>query len=78
MTEPHHAVISRLSADFAAMSRQLARVSGDLTELERLIANPAPAPQRAVTPQYPPPVAGYWPPQYPYQGAAAPPPMPPA
>jgi len=45
MSEPHHAVVSRLSADFAAISHQLARVSADLTELDRLLAErPAPAP----------------------------------
>ena len=44
MTEPHHAVITRLSADFAAMSQQLARVSADLTELDRLLAEQPPAP----------------------------------
>ena len=36
MTEPHRAVLARLSADFAAISHQLARVSTDLTELDRL------------------------------------------
>ena len=38
MTAPHHAVVTRLSAEFAAMSQQLARVSADLTELDRLLA----------------------------------------
>ena len=38
MTEPHHAVIARLSADFAAISHQLARVSADLTELDRVLS----------------------------------------
>ena len=38
MTDPHHAVISRLSADFAAISHQLARVSTDLTELDRVLS----------------------------------------
>jgi uncharacterized membrane protein len=54
MTEPHTAVITRLSADFAAMSHQLARVSSDLVELDRILTDrpqPAPAPQ----PAYPPP-----------------------
>lgn len=50
MTEPHRAVIARLSADFAAVSAYMARVSSDLTELDRLLSErPAPAP-----------VAPYW------------------
>ncbi len=44
MTEPQHAVIARLSADFAAISHQLARVSSDLAELDRLLAAPAAQP----------------------------------
>ncbi|HEX2286132.1 MAG TPA: DUF2339 domain-containing protein [Mycobacterium sp.] len=74
MTEPHRAVIARLSADFAAISQQLARVSTDLTELDRLLserpaapAAPQPTPQPAATQGVP-----YWPhyqaqyqPQYP-------------
>ena len=73
MTEPpHRAVIARLSADFAAMSQQLARVSTDLTELDRLLSEqPAAEP---VTPQpvvsqpapYVAPAVPYWP-QYPPQ-----------
>ena len=43
MTAPHHAVVTRLSADFAAMSQQLARVSADLTELDRLLADRRPS-----------------------------------
>lgn len=55
MTEPHTAVITRLSADFAAISQQLARVSTDLVELDRILADrPAPAPVSAPVP--PPPV----------------------
>src|ERR1700676_2966297 len=66
VTEPHHGIIARLSADFAAMSHQLARVSADLTELERVLA------ERPGVAQYPAPVAPYWwPPQY---GRDAPPP----
>ena len=64
MTEPHTAVITRLSADFAAISQQLARVSTDLVELERILADrptPAPAPVRAPVPA--PPVMPYWPQQ---------------
>src|SRR5439155_24156100 len=67
MTEPHHAVIARLSADFAAMSHQLAQVSADLTELDRLLSErPAPAPVVAPQPAYMPPAVPYWP-QYPPQ-----------
>ncbi|WP_197377627.1 DUF2339 domain-containing protein [Mycolicibacterium baixiangningiae] len=62
MTESHHAVLARLSTDFAAISRQLARVSSDLTELDRLLAAGSPRPQpapvpapRPVWPQYAPP-----------------------
>jgi uncharacterized membrane protein len=89
MTEPHRAVITRLSADFAAISQQLARVSTDLTELDRLLsARPAPAaPPPQPTPA-PAPVP-YWPhyaphyapqyaPQYqPHQVRPIPPPPPP-
>ncbi|PQP42403.1 DUF2339 domain-containing protein [Mycolicibacterium austroafricanum] len=61
MTEPHTAVITRLSADFAAISRQLARVSTDLVELDRILADrpqsaPAPWPQPVPVPS-PVPVA---------------------
>src|SRR3954471_1621218 len=63
MTEPHRAVISRLSADFAAMSRQLARVSADLTELDRLLSAPRPVTPPQPAP-YVPPAVPYWP-QYP-------------
>jgi uncharacterized membrane protein len=78
MTEPHHAVISRLSADFAAISHQLARVSTDLTELDRLLSerqSPVPAATPAAAPApapYVPPAMPYWPqypPQYPAQYA---------
>src|SRR6516165_9395070 len=61
MTAPHHAVVTRLSAEFAAMSQQLARVSADLTELDRLLAQPVPA--QPPTPQsYVPPAVHYGPP----------------
>ncbi len=91
MTEPHHAVVSRLSADFAAISQQLARVSTDLTELDRLLSERSPAPMvPPATPvpvvppamPYTPPPAPYWP-QYPPQYRQQyppqyPPPPPPA
>jgi uncharacterized membrane protein len=71
MTEPR-AVISRLSADFAAISQQLARVSADLIELDRLLSEqpqPVAPPQPVAAPQpYVPPAVPYWPPaQYPPQ-----------
>lgn len=58
MTEPHRAVIGRLTADFAAVSQQLARVSVDLRELDRLWT------ERPATPISPP--APYWPPPVQY------------
>ncbi|NVN50925.1 DUF2339 domain-containing protein [Mycolicibacterium hippocampi] len=65
MTEPHTAVVSRLSADFAAISHQLARVSTDLAELDRILAGrphvPAP-PQPGYWPPYPQPPQAYYPP----------------
>ena len=78
MTEPHHAVIARLSADFAAISHQLARVSSDLTELDRLLAAPAAQPAPYVPPvmPYAPPPAPYWPQQYAYVPRPTPPPPP--
>jgi hypothetical protein len=66
MTEPHHAVIVRLSADFAAISQYMARVSTDLTVLHRLLAEQPAAPH-----PYAPPAVPYWP-QYPPQYAAPP------
>ena len=72
MTEPHHAVVSRLSADFAAISQQLTRVSADLTELDRMLSQGISAPRPVPPPPQPAPV---WPPQYvPPQHAYAPPP----
>jgi hypothetical protein len=62
MTEPHHGVIARLSADFAAMSRQLARVSADLTELERVLSERPGVPQQAPQPAPTPAVPYWWPP----------------
>jgi uncharacterized membrane protein len=71
MTAPHDAVVSRLSANFAAMSEQFAKVSADLTELDRLLADRPSAPQPAPHPvpppmpipqQYMPPAVVYAPP----------------
>lgn len=55
--------MSRLSSDFAAMSQQLARMSADLTELDRLLSDQPPA--AAYWPQYPPPQYPQYPQQYP-------------
>jgi uncharacterized membrane protein len=82
MTEPR-AVISRLSADFAAISQQLARVSADLTLLDRLLSDQPQASQPVVPPPVPyaPPPVPYWPqyqaqypPQYPPPRPYVPPP----
>ena len=75
MTAPHHAVVTRLSADFAAMSQQLARVSADLNELDRLLAERPPVPQAAPQP-VPPPMPTLQP-YVPPAAAYAPPPAPP-
>lgn len=63
MTEPQHAVIARLSADFAALSQYMARISTDLTHLDRALSERAsaaapPAPTPSYWPQYPPPQYG--------------------
>src|SRR6476620_2493384 len=71
MTAPQHAVVSRLSANFAAMSEQFAAISADLTELDRLLG------QRAVAPQYAPHPAPAPPPFFPPPAAYPPPPPPP-
>jgi uncharacterized membrane protein len=70
MTEPDRAVIARLSADFAAISQQLARVSTDLTHLDQLLSEQPIAPAAPYWPQY-----QSYPPQY--QSHYAPPPPPP-
>lgn len=60
MTESHQAVISRLSHEFDALARQMSRVSGELTQLDRLLSTPAPPPAPAPAPGpvfVPPPVA---------------------
>jgi uncharacterized membrane protein len=80
MTAPHDAVVSRLSANFASMSVQFAKVSADLTELDRLLGQrpnvSQPAPQPVPPPVYIPqpyisPAAAYAPPPPP----PPPPPM---
>jgi Predicted membrane protein (DUF2339) len=83
MTEPHRAVITRLSADFAAISQYMARVSTDLTALDQLLSErPAPAPQPAPAyagyPQpYAPPAVPYWPQYQPHYASPRPAPTPP-
>ena len=92
MTAPQYAVVSRLSANFAAMSEQFARASADLKELDRLLAErpavpqPAPHPPRSVRSlsrrpsrrirRYHPP-AGYLPPPPPIAPPPRPAPRPP-
>jgi uncharacterized membrane protein len=81
MTEPpHRAVISRLAADFAAISAQLTRVAADLTELDRLLSEQPSVSRPFAVPQpapYVPPAVPYWPqypPQFPAPPRYAPPP----
>ncbi len=63
MTEPHAPVVARLSAEFTALSQQLARVSADLAELDRVLtARPTPPPVPVPPPLVPPPVPAYVPP----------------
>jgi uncharacterized membrane protein len=72
MTEPaHRAVISRLSADFAAMSQQMARASAELAQLDHALSQ-----QPHFSQPYMPPAMPYWP-QYPQPQAYVPPPPPP-
>jgi uncharacterized membrane protein len=78
MTEPHRAVIARLSSDFAAISQYMARVSTDLTALDRLLSEQPQAPVAQPVAQPQPYAAPYWPqyqPHYqPQYAAPAPPP----
>lgn len=80
MTESH-AVISRLCTEFAAMSEQLTRVTGQLTELDTLLTTErATAAQRVPSPPAPEPVAPPQPvtpqPVTPQPVAPQPPPVP--
>ncbi len=71
MTESHQAVISRLSAQFDALSRQMSHLSCELSQLDRLISDSTTAPQPTPSPPYPAP---YWQPYWqPWQPMAAPP-----
>lgn len=86
MTESH-AVFSRLSAEFDALSRQMSRVSGELVELDRVITaagmapKPAPAATAAAAPppqqNVPPCRYPQWPHYWPAVAPAAPAPPPP-
>jgi uncharacterized membrane protein len=69
--------MARLSADFAAMSQQLARMSADLTELDRLLLEQPPVVPPPPSP-YVPPAVPYWPQysQYPPPPPHVPPPPP--
>ncbi|GFG67559.1 hypothetical protein MKUB_50490 [Mycobacterium kubicae] len=69
MTESHRAVISRLSEEFEALSRQMSRVSGELTQLDRLFSQQQPAPPAAApapSPPPPPPPPPYFEQHWPY------------
>ena len=68
MTEPHRALVARLSSDFTAISQYMARVSTDLTALDRLLSEQPPVAPPVPQP-YPVP---YWPQ---YQPQYAPPPQ---
>ena len=68
MTEPHRALVARLSSDFTAISQYMARVSTDLTALDRLLSEQPPVAPPVPQP-YPVP---HWPP---YQPQYAPPPQ---
>lgn len=95
MTEPHQAdraVLSRLTQEFDALARQLSRVSGELSQLDRLFASsappaaspaaqPMPQPAPAAAPAYAPPAqhepAPYWQNYWQYWTPAAAKPRPP-
>ena len=57
MTEPHRALVARLSSDFTAISQYMARVSTDLTALDRLLSEQLPVappvPQPYPVPHWP-------------------------
>lgn len=77
MTEPHSAIIARVSADFSAISQYMARVSTDLAALDRLLSErPQPAAvAQPISPPQPYPVP-YWPQYQPqYQAPIAAPPV---
>jgi uncharacterized membrane protein len=62
MTEPHRAIIARVSADFSAISQYMARVSADLSTLDRLLSEPSqPSAVARAVPQPQPYPVPYWP-----------------
>lgn len=76
MTEPHRAVIARVSADFSAISQYMARVSADLATLDRLLSQQSQPSSAAQSVQQPQPYqVPYWPQ---YQPQYQPPPAAPA
>ncbi|OBI76511.1 hypothetical protein [Mycobacterium asiaticum] len=89
MTESHQvdrAVLSRLTQEFDALARQMSRVSGELSQLDRLIAGSAPpaaqpTPAPTAAPAYVPAAqqqpAPYWQNYWQYWTPAAAAPRPP-
>ncbi len=79
MTEPHRAVIARVSADFSAISQYMARVSADLATLDRMLSEQSQAVPVAPPVQQPQPYAvphqPSYQPQYQPQYAASPAPV---
>jgi uncharacterized membrane protein len=74
MTEPHRAIIARVSADFSAISQYMARVSADLAVLDRMLVEQSQSAQVAQpVPQAQPYPVPYWPQ---YQQPHATPPVP--
>ncbi|OBK95177.1 hypothetical protein A5645_14275 [Mycobacterium asiaticum] len=66
MTESHQAdraVLSRLTQEFDALARQMSRVSGELSQLDRLIASSAPPAAQPTPPPTPTAAPAYAPPQ---------------
>ncbi|CAN5443445.1 DUF2339 domain-containing protein [soil metagenome] len=55
MTDPHQAALHQLSEEFTAMSRQMVRVAGQLSALERSLQPPPPQPSWQPYPVMPPP-----------------------
>jgi uncharacterized membrane protein len=55
MTDPHQAALHRLAEEFTAMSHQMVRVAGQLSELERTLQPPPPQPSWQPYPVMPAP-----------------------
>ncbi|ULE32619.1 DUF2339 domain-containing protein [Mycobacterium sp. IDR2000157661] len=75
MTEPHRAVVARLSADVAALSQQLARVTAGIAVLDRMLAERPAVPPTSYFPT-PPPQYQAPPPVLPMQAPVPPAPKP--